>query len=157
MTEIYDRVALIGMGLIGSSMALTLRERGLVAEISCTSKTRETREAVAELGMADQICDSPEEAVRDADLVVLCTPVGTYRQLAERIGPELKRGATLSDVGSVKRMVIESVGESVPEGVHFIPAHPLAGTEFSGPRAGFSTLFENRWCLLTPPQDVDPE
>ncbi|MDE0307072.1 MAG: prephenate/arogenate dehydrogenase family protein [Albidovulum sp.] len=157
MTEIYDRVALIGMGLIGSSMALALRERGLVAEISCTSKTRETREAVAELGMADQICDSPEEAVRDADLVVLCTPVGTYRQLAERIGPELKRGATLSDVGSVKRMVIESVGESVPEGVHFIPAHPLAGTEFSGPRAGFSTLFENRWCLLTPPQDVDPE
>ena len=155
MTAIYRRAALIGMGLIGSSMALAMRERGLVDEIACNAKSLRTRTTAAELGLADQVCDTPEEAVRGADLVVLCTPVGAFRELAERIAPELETGATLTDVGSVKKRVVESVGGLVPRDVHFIPAHPLAGTEFSGPESGFSTLFDNRWCLLTPSKDVD--
>ena len=151
---VYERVALIGMGLIASSIALAARKQGVARELTGCARTEETRNVAMELGLVDRMHASPEEAVQDADLVLLCTPVMTYGSLAERIAPHLKTGATLSDVGSVKRHVINEVGPHVPDGVDFVPAHPLAGTERSGPTAGFAELFENRWCLMTPLPDT---
>jgi len=153
MSPVYDRVALIGLGLIASSMAHAMRRHGLAGEIAGHARSAETRAVARELGLCDRVCDSAAEAARDADLVVLCVPVGAMGAVAEEIAPVLKPGATLSDVGSVKRDVIAAVGPHVPRGVHFIPAHPLAGTEHSGPRAGFAELFENRYCLIVPQED----
>nr|WP_256439125.1 prephenate/arogenate dehydrogenase family protein [Rubellimicrobium arenae] len=147
---IYERVALIGLGLIASSMAHAMRRGGLAGEIVGYARTAETREVAREIGLCDRVVDTAREAAEGADLVVLCVPVGAMGAVAEEIAPVLKPGATLSDVGSVKRAVIEAVGPHVPAGVHFIPAHPLAGTEYSGPRSGFATLFDNRWCILVP-------
>ena len=147
---IYERVALIGMGLIASSIALAARKHGIVGELAGCTRSEETRAVATQLGLVDQMHSTPEATVKDADLVLLCTPVMTFGGLAERIAPHLKQGATLSDVGSVKRHVIAEVGPHVPQGVDFVPAHPLAGTERSGPTAGFAELFENRWCLMTP-------
>jgi len=155
MSVIYDRVALIGLGLIASSMAHAMRRDGLAGHIVGTARSAETRRIAGEIGLCDTITDTAAEAVRDADLVVLAVPVGAMADLAREIGPHLKPGATLSDVGSVKQAVIDAVGPHVPEGVHFIPAHPLAGTEHSGPRAGFAELFERRWCLLVPTSRTD--
>ncbi|PQO23036.1 prephenate/arogenate dehydrogenase family protein [Rhodobacteraceae bacterium WD3A24] len=157
MAAIYHRVALIGLGLIASSMALAIRRRGLADEITGTARSADTRAAAVELGLCDRVYETAAEAVEGADLVVLCVPVGVMGAVAEEIAPRLAAGATLSDVGSVKQAVIAAVGPHVPEGVHFIPAHPLAGTEHSGPRAGFAELFENRWCLLVPPEGTPPE
>lgn len=154
---IYERVALIGLGLIASSMAHAMRRGGLAGEIVGTARSAETRQTVRELGFCDRVTDTPEEAVEGADLVVLAVPVGAMGEIAARIGPHLAPGATVTDVGSVKRAVIEAVAPHVPQGVHFIPGHPLAGTEHSGPRSGFAELFENRWCLLVPPAGVDPQ
>ncbi len=154
---IYDRVALIGLGLIASSMFWAMKRGGLAGEVTGYARSRETRETAREIGLCDRVCDSAAEAVEGADLVVLCVPVGAMGQVAEEIAPHLKRGATVSDVGSVKRAVIEAVRPHIPEGVHFIPAHPLAGTEQSGPRAGFATLFDNRWCILVPDGEPDAE
>jgi len=156
MPAIYEKVALIGLGLIASSMALGMRERGLATTINGHARTAATREAAMELGLCDAVFETPEEAVKDADLVVFCTPVGTMADLARAVAPALKPGATLSDVGSVKCAVIEAIKPHLPDNVHFIPAHPLAGTENSGPRAGFAALFHDRWCLLTPDKDTDP-
>ena len=153
---IYRRVALIGMGLIASSMALAIRERRAAEQVVGCTRSPETRAAADRLNLVDRMCDSPEEAAEDADLVVLCTPVGTFETLTRRIAPSLKPGSTLSDVGSVKGHVLSKIGPLVPGGVHFLPAHPLAGTEHSGPHAGFAELFDNRWCILTPPEDSDP-
>lgn len=150
MKPIYDRVALIGLGLIASSMAHAMRRHGLAGEIVGHARSVETRDVAREIGLCDRVCDSAADAARDADLVVLCVPVGAMGAVAEEIAPVLKPGATVSDVGSVKRDVIEAVGPHIPEGVHFVPAHPLAGTEHSGPRAGFAELFENRYCLIVP-------
>ena len=147
---IYERVALIGLGLIASSMAHAMRRGGLVGEIVGYARTAETREVAREIGLCDRVTDTAREAVEGADLVVLCVPVGAMGEVAAEIAPYLRSGATLSDVGSVKRAVIEAVTPHLPEGVHFIPAHPLAGTEYSGPRSGFATLFDNRWCILVP-------
>ncbi|MBP1805736.1 prephenate/arogenate dehydrogenase family protein [Rubellimicrobium aerolatum] len=147
---IYERVALIGLGLIASSMAHALRRDRLAGEIVGYARTAETRETAREIGLCDRVTDTAREAVEGADLVVLAVPVGAMGPLAEEIGPALRPGATLTDVGSVKRAVIEAVTPHVPQGVHFIPAHPLAGTEYSGPRSGFATLFDNRWCILVP-------
>ncbi len=154
---IYDRVALIGLGLIASSMFWAMKRGGLAGEVTGYARSRETRETAREIGLCDRVCESAAEAVEGADLVVLCVPVGAMGQVAEEIAPHLKRGATVSDVGSVKRAVIEAVRPHIPEGVHFIPAHPLAGTEQSGPRAGFATLFDNRWCILVPDGEPDAE
>ncbi|PZX15262.1 cyclohexadieny/prephenate dehydrogenase [Palleronia aestuarii] len=148
MSRIYSRVALIGLGLIAGSMALAMRRGGLVGEIVGTAKSAETREAAAARGLCDRIVATPEEAVTGADLVVLAVPVGVMGEIAEAIGPYLAPGATLTDVGSVKRSVMEAVAPHVPDGVHFVPGHPLAGTERSGPDAGFAELFDNRYCLL---------
>lgn len=150
MTILYDRVALIGLGLIAGSMALAMRRAGLAGEITGYARSAETRAVAAEIGLVDRVCDSAAGAARDADLVVLCVPVGAMEEVAIEIAPVLKPGATVSDVGSVKRAVIAAVAPHIPPGVHFVPAHPLAGTEHSGPRSGFAELFDNRWCILVP-------
>ena len=150
MAQIYQRVALIGLGLIAGSMALAMRRGGLAGEITGYARSAQTRKTAAEIGLCDRVCDSAAEAVKDADLVVLCVPVGAMAAVAKEISPHLKAGATLSDVGSVKQAVIDAVAPHVPDGVHFIPAHPLAGTEKSGPTSGFAELFDDRWCLIVP-------
>ncbi len=150
MTQIYDRVALIGLGLIASSMCHAMRRAGLAGEIVGYARSPETRAIAREIGLCDTICETAAEAAKDADLVVLCVPVGAMAAVAAEIGPVLKPGVTVSDVGSVKRTVIESVGPHIPKGVHFVPAHPLAGTEHSGPRSGFAELFDGRYTILVP-------
>ncbi len=154
---VYERVALIGLGLIASSMYWAMQRAGLAGEVMGYARSAETRQTAREIGLCDRVCESMSEAVEGADLVMLCVPVGGMGQVAEEIAPHLKPGATVSDVGSVKRAVIRAVKPHIPDGVHFIPAHPLAGTEQSGPRAGFATLFENRWCILVPLEETDPE
>ena len=157
MTVLYQKVALIGLGLIASSMAHAMRAKGLAATISGHAKSAETRAIAAEIGLCDEVCATAAEAVRGADLVVLAVPVGVMGAIAAEIGPHLAPGATVTDVGSVKQAVIDAVAPHIPEGVHFIPGHPIAGTEHSGPRSGFATLFRNRWWLLTPVPGTDPE
>lgn len=157
MSQIYNRVALIGLGLIAGSMAHAIRRGGLAKEIIGTARSAETRAVAHEIGLVDRVTETAAEAVKGADLVVLAVPVGAMGAVAEEISPYLAPGTTVTDVGSVKRSVIEAVTPHIPEGVHFIPAHPLAGTEHSGPRSGFAELFENRWCLLVPLQNADPE
>ena len=153
---IFKRVALIGIGLIGSSIARAAKEfEGLATEIIVNARSQKSLDRVAELGFADRCEIDPVKAVTSADCVILCSPVGTYAELAERIAPALMPGAILTDVGSTKQSVVRDVGPFVPEGVHFIPAHPIAGTEFSGPDSGFATLFQGRWCLLTPLPGTD--
>ncbi|MFV0385386.1 prephenate/arogenate dehydrogenase family protein [Paracoccus sp. (in: a-proteobacteria)] len=156
MTVIYDRVALIGLGLIAGSMAHAMREGGLAGEVVGFARSAATRETARGIGLCDRICDSAAQAVAGADLVVLAVPVGAMGTVAAEIAPHLKPGATVTDVGSVKQAVIDTVGPYIPDGVHFIPGHPLAGTEHSGPRAGFASLFRNRWWLLTPLSGTDP-
>jgi len=155
MAQIYDRVALIGLGLIASSMCHAIKRAGLAGEIVGFARSSETREIAREIGLCDHVYDSATDAVKDADLVVLCVPVGAMEAVAKEIEPALKAGATVSDVGSVKRTVIDAVGPYIPEGVHFIPAHPLAGTEHSGPRSGFAELFDNRFCILVPAEGTE--
>lgn len=152
---VYDRVALIGLGLIAGSMAHAMRRGGLVREIVGTARSAETRAVAEEIGLVDRVVDTAAEAVEGADLVVLAVPVGAMGAVAEEISPHLKPGATVTDVGSVKRAVIDAVAPHIPECVHFVPAHPLAGTEHSGPRAGFASLFDNRWCLIVPVEGSD--
>ncbi len=153
---LFRRLTLLGCGLIGSSIARAVRAKGGIAgEIVVNARSAKTLARVAELGIADRIEADPSAAVCGADCVILCAPVGTYAALAEAIAPHLAEGAILSDVGSTKQSVLRDVGPLVPSGVHFVPAHPLAGTEHSGPDAGFATLFEGRWCLLTPPAGTD--
>ena len=156
MSQIYERVALIGLGLIASSMAHAMRAHGLAGEIVGTARSAETRELVRELGFCDRVTDTAAEAVKDADLVVLAVPVGAMEVVAKEIGPHLPEGATVTEVGSVKRAIVEAVEPHLPANVHFIPGHPLAGTEHSGPRSGFAELFENRYCILLPSDDTDP-
>ncbi|WP_424975596.1 prephenate/arogenate dehydrogenase family protein [Dinoroseobacter sp. S124A] len=156
MSVIYPKIALIGLGLIAGSMAHATRRAGLAGEISGYARSAETRATAAEIGLVDTVCDSAAEAVRDADLVVLCVPVGAMGAVAAEIAPVLKPGAVVTDVGSVKAAVIEAVAPHIPEGVHFIPGHPLAGTEHSGPRSGFAELFDNKWCILVPAEGSDP-
>ncbi|WP_179378783.1 prephenate/arogenate dehydrogenase family protein [Jannaschia marina] len=154
MSAIYERVALIGLGLIAGSMGLRMKRDGLAREIVGTARSAETRAVATELGLCDRVTETAAEAVAGADLVVLCVPVGAMEAVAAEIGPHLAPGTTVSDVGSVKGAVITAVAPHLPDGVHFVPAHPLAGTEHSGPRSGFPELFDNRWCLLTPVGDV---
>jgi cyclohexadieny/prephenate dehydrogenase len=153
---LFKRIAFLGIGLIGSSVARIARERGDIAgEIVVNARTQATLDRVTQLGFADRVELDPAEAVKGADCVVLCAPVGAFASLAERIAPYLEAGAVLTDVGSTKQSVIRDIGPLVPAGVHFVPAHPVAGTEYSGPDAGFTTLFQGRWTLLTPPPGTD--
>ena len=152
---IYNRVALIGLGLIASSMAHAMRAHGLAGEIVGHAKSQQTRAVALEIGLCDRVFETATEAVQGADLVVLAVPIGAMGAIAAEIGPYLAQGATVTDVGSVKQAVIAAVAPHIAAGVHFIPGHPMAGTEYSGPRAGFATLFQNRWWLLTPQPDTD--
>ena len=154
---LFDRLALIGVGLIGSSIARAARTQGAVRTIVATARTSQTRERVAELGFADEVAETNAAAAEGADLVILSIPVGQSGMVAEEIGGHLKAGATVSDVGSVKGSVLRDMAPHIPAGVHFVPAHPVAGTEYSGPDAGFAELFVNRWCILTPPENADPK
>jgi cyclohexadieny/prephenate dehydrogenase len=152
----FDRLALIGVGLIGSSIAHAARRHRLVGEIVATARTAATRARVVELELADRVVETNAEAVRDADLVIVCIPVGACGPVAQEIGPHLRPGAIVSDVGSVKGAVVRDMAPYLPANVHFVPAHPVAGTEHSGPDSGFAELFINRWCILTPPPGADP-
>jgi cyclohexadieny/prephenate dehydrogenase len=152
----FKRLALIGFGLIGGSIARGARAQGLVGEIVTTARSEKTRARVKELGIADAVVESNAEAVKDADLVILCIPVGICGEVAKEIATYLKPGAIVSDVGSVKGAVVRDMAPHLPAGVHFVPAHPVAGTEHSGPDSGFAELFINRWCILTPPGGADP-
>jgi cyclohexadieny/prephenate dehydrogenase len=154
---IFERLALIGVGLIGSSIARAARAEGVVRSIVATARSGATRRRVAELGLADQVVETNAAAVEGADLVIVCVPVGQCGAVAAEIGAHLKSGATVSDVGSVKGSIIKDMGPHLPAGVHFVPAHPVAGTEHSGPDAGFAELFVNRWCILTPPENADAD
>ncbi|MBM3502551.1 MAG: prephenate/arogenate dehydrogenase family protein [Alphaproteobacteria bacterium] len=156
-TVLYPRVALIGIGLINSSIARAIKRHGLARSIVACAKSEATRRRATELDLVERTYADPAEAVRDADLVVLGTPVGTFAELGRVIGPALKPGATLTDVGSVKAAVVRDIGPHIPAGVDFVPAHPVAGTEHSGPDAGFAELFEERWCIVTPTASARPE
>ena len=151
----FERVALIGLGLIGSSLSHAMRRAGLARAIVGHARTAKTRETALRLRLVDTAYATAAEAAKGADLVILCAPVGAYAALAEEMAPVLDRGAILTDVGSVKGAVVRDVGPSVPKGVHFIPGHPIAGTEHSGPESGFAELFDGRWCVLTPPVGAD--
>ncbi len=158
MTEpLFDRLAIIGTGLIGSSIARAARAQNAVRTIVATSHSLKTRKRIAELGIAHKVAETNAEAAKDADLVIVCVPVGVCGDVAKEIGPHLKPGAMISDVGSVKGAIVRDMAPHLPNTVNFVPAHPVAGTEHSGPDAGFSELFESRWCILTPPQGTDPE
>ena len=154
---IFERLALIGVGLIGSSIARAARAEGVVRSIVATARSGATRRRVAELGLADQVVETNAAAVEGADIVIVCVPVGQCGPVAAEIGAHLKEGATVSDVGSVKGSIIKDMGPRLPAGVHFVPAHPVAGTEHSGPDAGFAELFVNRWCILTPPEGTEAD
>lgn len=153
----FERIALIGLGLIGSSLARAIRAKDLADTIVVTDQQDAVRRRAGEIGLGDDIVDDPAKAVTGADLVILCVPVGANAALGAAIASSLKPGAILSDVGSVKGAVVAALSPQVPKGVHLVPAHPVAGTEYSGPDSGFATLFENRWCILTPPEDTSPE
>ncbi len=158
MTEpVFQRLALIGIGLIGSSIALAARRGNLVRHIAISTRSAATLARAEALKLGDSYHADPAEAVRDADCVILCVPVGVCGAVAQAIAGALKPGAIISDVGSVKASVIAQVQPHLPDGVHFVPAHPVAGTEYSGPDAGFAELFQNRWCILTPRPETDEQ
>ena len=151
----FERIALIGIGLINSSIARFVRQDGLAHEIIIYSRRQTTLDKAMALGLADRAETDPAAAVEGADLVILGAPVGANETLAKAIAPGLKPGAIVTDVGSVKSAVIRDVAPHLPEGVHLVPAHPVAGTEHSGTEAGFAELFQNHWCILTPPEGCD--
>ena len=155
MTRLFERVAIIGLGLIGSSLARAVRKAGIAGKIIAIDGTEAVCARVAELDLADTVTSNLVEGTREADLVVFCVPVLANAAVAEIVGPHLKPGAIVSDVGSVKGSVVRDIGPHLAEGVHFVPAHPVAGTEHSGPDAGFAELFVNRWSILTPPPEAD--
>ena len=158
MTEpLFDTIAIVGLGLIGSSIARAARAQGAVRSIVATARSPQTRKRVVVLGIADKVVETNAKAVEGADLVIVCVPVGVCGAVAKEIGPHLKAGATISDVGSVKGSIVRDMGPHLPKTVHFVPAHPVAGTEHSGPDAGFAELFMNRWCILTPPEGTDAQ
>jgi cyclohexadieny/prephenate dehydrogenase len=153
---LFNRLALIGVGLIGSSIARAARAQGAVREIAASARTAPTRQRIAELGLADHVLETNADAVAGADLVIVCAPVGVCGDIAKEIAPRLEPGAIVSDVGSVKAAIVRDMAPHLPKGVHFVPTHPVAGTEHSGPDAGFAELFVGRWCIFTPPAGTDP-
>jgi cyclohexadieny/prephenate dehydrogenase len=156
-SPLFERLTLIGVGLIGSSIARAARHLKLARTIVAMDLDPAVVGRVQELGIADEATTDLVAAARGADHVILCVPVGAYRAVAAEMGAALAPGCIVSDVGSVKKSVIEQVAPHLPAGVHFVPAHPVAGTEQSGPDAGFATLFLNRWCILTPTEDTPAE
>jgi len=151
----FDRIALIGIGLIGSSIARDVKELGLAGEVVISTRSAETLKRAEELQLGSRYVASAAEAVKDADLVIVSVPVGASEAVAKQIAGSLKPGAIVTDVGSTKASVIAQMAPHMPENVHFIPGHPLAGTEKSGPDAGFVGLFQDRWCIFTPLPGTD--
>jgi cyclohexadieny/prephenate dehydrogenase len=156
-SPLFGRIAIIGMGLIGSSIARAAKHFGATGFVVAADREQAVCDRVTALGFADLVTSSAAEAAKDADLVALCVPVGAMGEVAAEIGPQLKPGAIVIDVGSVKSAVVEAVAPHLPEGVWLVPSHPVAGTEYSGPDAGFAVLFEGRWCILTPGDRSSPE
>ena len=152
---LFERIALIGIGLIGSSLARVVKRDGLAGHVVACARRAETLKSAERLGIVDSTTHEPAEAAAGADLVIICTPIGSYGAIARAIAPSLEPGAIVSDVGSVKGAVLQAVLPHLPDGVHFVPGHPIAGTENTGPEAGFDTLFEGRWFLITPPPGTD--
>jgi cyclohexadieny/prephenate dehydrogenase len=155
--KLFDRVALIGIGLIGSSLARALRRDSPGTSIIACARRPETLSTVRRLELADETTDDPATAAAGADLVVIATPLSAYGEIGRRIAPALQPGAILTDVGSVKQAVIRDLQPHLPSGVHFVPGHPVAGTEHSGPEAGFAELFDGRWCILIALPETAPE
>ncbi len=151
----FDKVTIIGLGLIGSSMARALRNSGIAQTITAADNNLEVCKKVTELDIADEVTSDIRRSVIGADIVVVAVPVGAVANVAEQIGPALKAGAVVTDVGSVKQSVIDALKPHLPDSVHLVPGHPIAGTEHSGPENGFAELFENRWCILTPLPETD--
>ncbi len=156
MSTLFERVAIIGIGLIGSSLAHVMRREKIATHIAGHAKSAATRATAVKLGLVDSMHETAAGAARDADLVIMCVPVGTCGEIAAEIMGVLKPGAILTDVGSVKSAIVRDVLPHLAPGIHFIPGHPVAGTEQSGPTSGFAELFERRWCILTPLPDSDP-
>lgn len=154
---LFDRVAFIGIGLIGSSLARVMRRDGLAGQISVTARTQATLDKVVELDLADHVTMDAQKAVSDADLIMICTPLGAYESVARNVGAHIKPGAIVSDVGSAKKCVFRDVAPHLTDDVHLVPGHPVAGTEHSGPEAGFAEVFIDRFCILTPAPDADPD
>ncbi|MBF0393723.1 MAG: prephenate/arogenate dehydrogenase family protein [Alphaproteobacteria bacterium] len=152
----FERAAFIGIGLIGSSLARLMKRDGLARHVVAVARNEKTRATALELGVVDEATADIAHAVRGADLVMVCTPIGAYADVAASFGPHLAKGCVVSDVGSVKQAVLRDLGPHLPDGVHLVPGHPVAGTEHSGPESGFAELFEGRWCILTPPPGTDP-
>ncbi|HEV8015494.1 MAG TPA: prephenate/arogenate dehydrogenase family protein [Stellaceae bacterium] len=151
MSELFfERVAFIGIGHIGSSMARLLRREKLAGSIIACARRQETLDAVLRLKIADEVTDDPAAAAKGADLVVIATPLSTYVEIGAAIAPALKPGAIVTDVGSVKEIALRDLLPLLPTSVHLVPGHPVAGTENSGPESGFAEVFQNRWCILTP-------
>ena len=155
-SPVYDKIAVLGCGLIGSSVVRAARAHGVAGRISVYDLSPEVRARVLELAIADEVADDPVEAVKGADLVLLASPPGAIGPAAAACAPGLKPGATVTDVGSVKGQVAQALAAAVPPGVFVVPGHPIAGTEFSGPDAGFAELFHGRWTILTPRQSGEP-
>lgn len=153
----FDKIALVGIGLIGSSLAHVIRREGLAREIAISTRSAATLERARQLYLGDSYASEPTECVRGADLVIVSVPVGASGGVAAAIAGALEPGAILTDVGSTKKSVIRDMAPHLPAGIHFVPGHPIAGTEQSGPNAGFASLFEGRWCILTPPEGTDAE
>jgi cyclohexadieny/prephenate dehydrogenase len=159
MTEdvLFDKIAVIGLGLIGSSLCWRIKRDGLARHVAGYARTKATRDKAMELGFVDGAHETAADAVIDADLIILCAPIGANAAIAREIGPTLKPGAIVTDVGSVKVCVIRDIGPHLPDGVHLVPGHPVAGTEHSGPESGFPELFEDRYCILTPPPGANTD
>ena len=153
----FQKITLAGVGLLGGSLGLAVKQRGLAKRVYGFVRRTTSISECARLGVVDHATCDPLGALENADLVVLCIPLAQMREILQRMLPGLQRGAIVTDVGSVKQTVIADMAPHIPKGVHLIPAHPVAGTENSGPDSGFPELFVNRWCILTPPAGADPD
>ncbi len=152
----FGTVCLVGIGLINSSLARLIRQEGLARHLSALDHDPAHCAQALELGVVDTAFTDAAQAVGNADLVIIGTPVGAFAQVAAAIGPHLRPGTIVTDVGSVKTGAVRDIAPHLPQGVHFVPGHPIAGTEHSGPASGFADLFRGRWCILTPLPDTDP-
>ncbi|MDG1859427.1 MAG: prephenate dehydrogenase/arogenate dehydrogenase family protein, partial [Emcibacteraceae bacterium] len=154
---LYNQITIIGLGLIGSSLALGIKEKSLCDKLMGFDNNPDYQTPIRELKLVDELSDSIEKSVIGSDLIILATPVGTYGDIGAAIKDNLKEGAIVTDVGSVKSSVVEMLSPHMPDGVHLIPSHPVAGTEQSGPDAGFASLFHDRWAIITPPEGANEE
>ena len=153
MNNTFEKVCIVGLGLIGGSIGLAIKRSNISNQITGYARSNSTLERAIELGLVDSVKDNLKDAVNNSDLVILATPLSTFRELVEDMSPFLKKGCIITDTGSAKLTVIEDLKDILPNGVEFVPGHPIAGTEESGPDAGFAELFDNRWCILTPTED----